>query len=293
VVDDKAVGREIHELIAASRVDFLAARVTDVWSARMDRADVVLLGRYELDRVLGRGSHGIVFAAYDRAIEREVAIKVFGVASDRDVLREARALARVSHPNIVTIHDIGRANGFAYLVMALIDGWTMAERVRDGLHWTAVVELFVQAGRGLAAAHRAGVIHGDVKPSNILVGRDGSVCLADFGLSRTLEGAERRAGTGEYLAPECWAGAGVDPWSDQFSFCVALWEALFGARPWALNHEAVLTETEPAKLRLHSQIPEQLEWVLRRGLAAQPRERYSDIPALINELEDALRRGLP
>jgi serine/threonine protein kinase len=293
VVDDEAVGREIHELIAASRVDFLAARVIDLWSARMDRADVVLLGRYELDRVLGRGSHGVVFAAYDRAIEREVALKVFGVASDRDVLREARALARVSHPNIVTVHDIGRANGFAYLVMALIDGWTMAERVGDGLHWTAVVELFVQAGRGLAAAHRAGVVHGDVKPSNILVGRDGSVCLADFGLSRTLEGTDRRVGTGEYLAPECWAGAGVDPWSDQFSFCVALWEALFGARPWALNHEAALTETEPAKLRLRNEVPEQLERVLRRGLAAQPRERYSDIPALISELEDALRRGPP
>jgi serine/threonine protein kinase len=281
----EAVGREIDELIVASRVDVLAARVANLWPAGVDdSSDAIMLGRYELDRVLGRGSHGVVFAAYDRAIEREVALKVFGVASDRDVLREARALARVSHPHIVTVHDIGRANGFAYLVMALIDGWTMAERVRSGLHWAAVVELFVRAGRGLAAAHRAGVVHGDVKPSNILVGRDGSVCLADFGLSRTLEGAERRVGTGEYLAPECWAGAGVDPSSDQFSFCVALWEALFGARPWALNHEAQLIETEPAKARPCSDIPVQLEQVLRRGLAAKPQDRYPNVGALVAEL---------
>jgi serine/threonine protein kinase len=282
---DEAVGREIDELIVASRVDVLAVRVANLWpTGADDSSDAIMLGRYELDRVLGRGSHGVVFAAYDRAIEREVALKVFGVASDRDVLREARALARVSHPNIVTVHDIGRANGFAYLVMALIDGWTMAERVRDGLHWPAVVELFVQAGRGLAAAHRAGVVHGDVKPSNILVGCDGSVCLADFGLSRTLEGPERRVGTGEYLAPECWAGAGVDPWSDQFSFCVALWEALYGARPWTPNHEAQVLETEPAKPRPCSDVPEQLERVLRRGLAAKPQDRYPNVGALVAEL---------
>jgi serine/threonine protein kinase len=292
-VRSDGLGRQLRELIATSRIHRLAARVTDLWAARMeDRIDAVMLGRYELDRVVGRGSHGVVFAVYDRALEREVALEVFGVASDRDVLNEARALARVNHPNVVALHDVGHASGFVYLVMALVDGWAMAERVRMGLEWRAVVELFVAAGRGLAAAHRLGVVHGDVKPGNILVGRDGSVCIADFGLSRTRERTEPpHAGTREYLAPECWAGADASPRSDQFSFCVALWEALYGARPWGSNHVPTRFEREPAEPRSCGDVPAQLEQALRRGLAAQPRDCYSDIHALIDELEDALQWG--
>ena len=287
------LGRQLRERIAVTRINRLATRVSDLWATRMmdDRIDAIVLGRYELDRVVGRGSHGVVFAVYDRALEREVALKVFGLASARDVRNEARALARVNHPNVITLHDIGRTNGFTYLVMELVDGWTMAEQVRMGLDWRAVVELFIAAGRGLAAAHRVGVVHGDVKPSNILIGFDGSVCVADFGLSRRLERTETLQGTREYLAPECWAGADTSPLSDQFSFCGALWEALYGARPWAIDIAPACFEREPLKHRPRGDVPAQLEQALRRGLACRPSDRHADMRALINELEDALEWG--
>jgi serine/threonine protein kinase len=285
------LARQLRQRIALARVSRLAARVTDRW-ADEERIDAVLLGRFELDRVVGRGSYGVVFAAFDRALERDVALKVFGAGSDRDVLDEARALALVNHPNVIPVHDVGRTQGFVYLVMPLIDGWTMAERLRHKLEWRGVVELFVAAGRGLAAAHATAVVHGDVKPSNILIGRDGSVCIADFGLSRTRDRSKPpRTGTREYLAPECWAGADASPLSDQFSFCVALWEALYGTRPWATGSARTYFESAPAKLRPRGDVPAQLEQALRRGLAQQPCDRYPDIQTLIDELEDALQWG--
>lgn len=286
------LGRRLLERVAVARINRLAGRVTERWADADRIENAIVLGRFELDRVLGRGSYGVVFAAFDRALERDVALKVFGAASDRDVLDEARALARVNHPNVIPVHDVGRALGFTYLVMPLIDGWTMAERLRDRLEWRAVIELFIAAGRGLAAAHAIAVVHGDVKPSNILIGRDGSVLIADFGLSRTPERAQpSRAGTREYLAPECWAGADASPLSDQFSFCVALWEALYGARPWAIGDAPMQVEREPAKLRPRVDVPAQVEHALLRGLAQQPRERHADMQALIDQLEDALQWG--
>src|SRR5690606_21604343 len=125
------LGRRLLERVAVARINRLAGRVTERWADADRIENAIVLGRFELDRVLGRGSYGVVFAAFDRALERDVALKVFGAASDRDVLDEARALARVIHPNVIPVHDVGRALGFTYLVMPLIDGWTMAERLRD------------------------------------------------------------------------------------------------------------------------------------------------------------------
>lgn len=252
--DPSALGRWMNRQITGTRVDLLAGRVTELWAARMDAStDAVVLGRYELDHVLGRGSHGVVFGAFDRALEREVAVKVLGAATERDAIHEARALARVDHPNVVALHDIGRDGGFSYLVMTPVDGWTMSERMRAGLGWCAVVELFMQIGRGLAAVHRAGFVHGDVKPANMLVGRNGRAYLADFGLARPRGWREhgKPGGTREYMAPERSAGENTDPCSDQYSFCVALWEALYGSRPWGSSvvSPAERLPVEPARLR--------------------------------------------
>jgi serine/threonine protein kinase len=271
------------ELLACSRVDFLAERVTELWGARMgDRADAVALGRFELDHVLGRGSYGVVFAAHDLELGRDVALKVFGAEAKQDALREAQVLARVQHPNVVALHDVGHHNEFYYLVMALIDGWTMTERMRMGLDWRTIVELFVQVGGGLAAVHRASIVHGDVKPGNMLVGRDGQAYLTDFGFAQTLVPDEstpstKPRGTRQYMAPECFGGGEIGSHSDQFSFCVALWEALFGERPEACDFRT----GEPAVCDAGRG---QLERMIRRGLSMRPRDRFPDMAELLDAL---------
>ncbi|MFO7562918.1 MAG: serine/threonine-protein kinase [Enhygromyxa sp.] len=252
--------------------------MTQLWRSRLAVDAVpVVLGRFELDHVLGRGSHGVVFAAHDRALGRDVALKVFGSQSAHAALHEAQVLARVQHPNVVVLHDVGQSGGFHYLVLALIDGGTLSDCIRTGLDWRTAVELFVQVGRGLAAAHDACVVHGDVKPGNMLVGRDGHAYLADFGSAQSIVPGEPTItrGTPEYAAPESSGGGERGPWSDQFSFCVGLWEALFGERP-----------TDGAKPRAHSDVPAQLRQVLRRGLSTKPRDRYSDVTELLHRLAD-------
>jgi serine/threonine protein kinase len=222
-VTDSSDNKTFDELLALARVDGLADRVTG--KTRLRSAAVyepIVLGRFELDRVLGRGSHGVVFAAHDRTLERDVALKVFG--RKHAAAHEARMLTRVQHPNIVTLHDLGQCDGFHFLVLARIDGGTMTERVRMGVDWRTVVDLFVQVGRGLAAVHQAEMVHGDVKPGNMLVGSDGRAHLVDFGFAQSLVPRRPRVivGTREYASPECLDGAATGPWSDQYSFCVGL-----------------------------------------------------------------------
>jgi serine/threonine protein kinase len=283
----------------AAELEALAERVAATW---VDDAGArfVRLGRYQLDREIGRGTFGVVFAGFDCELEREVALKVFHIGTPERtnaVLHEARALASVAHPNVVALHDLGRDGELAYLVLDYVDGWTMAERIQRPIEWRSTVRLFIQAARGLAAVHRAGLEHGDVKPSNILVGRDGRVQIADLGLSRSLlEGGEaeprERGGTWCYAAPEWLFEGHSDARSDQFSFCVALWEALYGQRPWAkerIGYEAMLVEVvEPAKQRSPVGIPERMERAIRRGLAARPGDRFASMDDLAEALALAL-----
>lgn len=206
------------------------------------------LGRFELVAVLGIGAMGIVYEARDTELDRTVALKL--VRSDRDLdderLREeARSLARVSSPHVVAVHDIGVADGQVFIAMERIAGVTLRAWLEaEPRDVRAIVDAFEQAGRGLAAAHEAGVIHRDVKPDNIFVGDDGRVRIGDFGLARhrASEGepladnarplATRSiAGTPAYMAPEQRTGGAVTMLSDQYGFCVALGEALTGARP--------------------------------------------------------------
>jgi hypothetical protein len=170
----------------------LAAEVEDAWAARALGEDrVVEFGRYRLLRIIGRGGMGQVFEAWDPQLERHVAIKLVLRGGARATLEEARCLARVGHPNVVSVHDVGRVGELVYIAMELVDGpdlrgWLRAET----RSWTNVLEVMLAAGRGLAAVHDAGLLHGDVKPGNVLVGRDGRVRVADFGLAR----AETRLG---------------------------------------------------------------------------------------------------
>jgi serine/threonine protein kinase len=194
------------------------------------------LGRYTIRRILGRGGVGAVYEADDPELGRRVAIKV--LREDRegdteDLRREAQALARLVHPNVVTVHDVGVAGDDVYVVMQLVSGQTIdaylaARRTRAD----KIVELYRKAGEGLVAAHAAGLVHCDFKPGNILVDDHGHVRVSDFGLAKMTGDANRVAGTPAYMAPEQFVGIAT-PASDQYAFSVALWESLAGERPFA------------------------------------------------------------
>ncbi|MFY0573513.1 protein kinase domain-containing protein [Cystobacter fuscus] len=216
----------------------------------------VRFGRYTLLDVLGRGGMGVVYAAYDSVLERKVALKVLrgelaarlgvDLASAR-LVREARIAARLSHPNVVTIYDVNSHDGQIFIAMEYVDGRSLSTWLDEGPHPAeAILERFVQAGRGLAAAHAVGLVHRDFKPANVLVGLDGRVRVTDFGLagwtsedasgegpaggcssSSRVSRAAGLLGTPLYMAPEQHRGERAGPLADQFSFGVALHEALY------------------------------------------------------------------
>ncbi|HZN93702.1 MAG TPA: serine/threonine-protein kinase, partial [Myxococcales bacterium] len=207
------------------------------------------IGRYQVIRLIGEGGMGRVFAARDPQLDREVALKLVaspgkdgtgeGGGSAQALLAEALAMARLSHPNVVAVHDAGLEGDQAFVAMELVEGVTLREwQSAQGRTWREVLRAYLEAGRGLAAAHRAGLTHGDFKPDNALVSADGRVRVTDFGLARAtaVEGGGDgavSAGTPGYMAPEQIAGARADPRSDQYGFCAALHEGLFGALPAA------------------------------------------------------------
>jgi len=276
-----------------------------------------LLGRYQIVRVVGLGSMGVVYAAYDAELRRDVAIKVVRAHANQDrLLREAHALARLRHPNVVTVHDVGTADDRVFIVMELIHGTTLTERVKHAKRTDELVELFVQAARGLAAAHAAGLVHRDFKPDNVLVGDDGRVCVTDFGLARGTDAAAEQAsepddgsrsttvtrtgaivGTPVYMAPEQHLGGAVDARSDQFSFCVALFEALYGHRPFDGGELVELARNVTRGAVVHvpgeRRVPRRLARLVARGLAIAPDDRYPDMAALVAELGAARRSRMP
>src|SRR5580692_1242551 len=207
------------------------------------------VGRYRLLRLVGRGGMGEVYAAHDPELDRRVAIKILRADARPDdieaarLLREAQAVAKLSHPNVVAIHDVGTAAGRMFLAMELVEGETLAIWLDSRPRSVGeIVRMFTLAGRGLAAAHRVGIVHRDFKPQNVMVSRDETPRVMDFGLAAhggpaspnepRLTRAGSILGTPLYMSPEQLLGQPVDPRADQFSFCVALWEALYGARPF-------------------------------------------------------------
>ncbi|MBL9099514.1 MAG: serine/threonine protein kinase [Myxococcales bacterium] len=255
--------------------------------------DLSTLGRYRLLARQGAGGMGIVHAAHDPVLERRVAIKLLHDVSGSDLpaLREARALARVSDPHVVQVFEVDVVDDRVYLVLEFVPGPTLAEWLAAGPRDPAeVADLFLQAGRGLAAVHRAGLVHRDFKPANVIVGDDGRVRVVDFGLARATRGDPPRddvttapdvpntapcAGTPRYMSPEQRIGRSIDARSDQYSFCVAAHEALLGRLPPAPP------PGQPLLRRLHR--------VLARGLAAAPADRWPDMDALCAALARAVR----
>jgi serine/threonine protein kinase/tetratricopeptide (TPR) repeat protein len=282
-------------------------------------------GRYWLRRELGVGGMGRVYEGYDPDLQRAVAVKLLHSSFDTEFLsREARALARLSHPNVVHVYDVGTFKGRGFVAMELVDGTTLrqwvAEQPRKLEELLAVV---MQAGRGLAAAHAAGLLHRDFKPDNIMVGRDGRVRVLDFGIvhafkqqppalashdtaiprtapsygARETSGVDTLAGTPAYMAPEQLGGDDITPATDQFSFCVSLWELLYRQRPYVPDKllalalgmgKGTVVPQPPADAGL---IPSWLRRVLEKGLSIEPAGRHASMEALLGALEGGLARA--
>ena len=258
------------------------------------------LGRYVVLEYLGAGGMGVVYSAYDFGLDRKVSLKlVRGDRRDKGerqarLLREAQAMARLTHPNVVAVHDVGTFEDQVFIAMEFMGGGTLKQWLRRGPRpWGEVLDAFLQAGQGLAAAHRAGLVHRDFKPDNVLLGNDGRPRVTDFGLAvhaSPSEEAEPRhellppgrppspSGTAGYMAPEQRQGFPPDPRADQYSFCVALHEGLFGERP-------ARDDGGPARLAADPRVPRRLIQVLRRGLAEEPADRFPTLDALLEELE--------
>ncbi len=278
--------------------------------------DVALNGRYELLETVGSGGMGVVYRAYDRKLDREVALKRPHSRADERSRSdtpppefEGLSLARLRHPNVVPVYEVGFADGQLYITMELIpDGETLdawVARARPG--WRAILEAFTDAGRGLAAAHAAGLLHRDFKPSNCVRDPAGRVRVIDFGLAlafretqwdagvtendgriedETLTQGPAIAGTPRYMAPEQRAGRPLSPASDQFAFCVALYEALFDSHP--ADSPRIGASASASASQFHAArragVPLWLARVVLRGLAPAPERRYPSMSALLTDL---------
>ena len=273
-----------------------------------------MVGRYRLLRLVGRGGMGDVYAAHDPELDRNIAIKIMRADTYPDeieaarMMREAQSIARLSHPNLVTVYDVGTASGRVFVAMELVEGDTVAAWLdRKRRPRAEILRVFIAAGRGLAAAHRAGVIHRDFKPQNVMVTPEGAVRVMDFGLAalkQTLHGPQTPRltrigsilGTPLYMSPEQLCGQTADPRADQFSFCVALYEALYGERPFAGENFAQLRAAvlagKPRPAPPSSHVPARLRAILLRGLSVVPGRRYPDMDALLGALERAMARRL-
>jgi tetratricopeptide (TPR) repeat protein len=258
------------------------------------------VGRYALVRVLGSGGMGAVYEAHDTELDRRVAIKLLrerfsDESSWRRLRREAQAMAKLAHPNVVSVFDVAVAEGQPYLTMELVDGVTLTAWLRERSRtWRQILDTFAAAGRGLAAAHAVGIVHRDFKPDNVLVSRSGRVCVTDFGIAAGELDASARGvtGTPAYMAPEQMSLSPFDARADVFSFCVALYEALYGTRPFTgrtlseLRDAIVAQEANPPTRR---GAPACVKDALSRGLRALPDERFSTMDALLSALDPAPR----
>jgi eukaryotic-like serine/threonine-protein kinase len=300
------------------------------------------IGRFRVLDRLGRGGMGVVYSAYDPELDRKVAIKLLradvhrGMAKDdaqARLLREAQAMARLSDPNVIVVHEVGTVGDRVFVAMEYVDGTTLGrwlEAAGERRRWREVVDVFLKAGSGLAAAHRAGLVHRDFKPDNVLLGRDGRVRVLDFGLARSVAaseaaGAARSAepagadvdeppaaimalrerpdvdslantltrqgavmGTPAYMSPEQYKGHLADARSDQFSFCVALYEGLYGVRPFkGSTLTDLVTNVLEGRMRdtpSEQRVPKHVLAALRRGLSVDPEQRFASMEALLVEL---------
>ncbi|HVU51219.1 MAG TPA: serine/threonine-protein kinase, partial [Polyangia bacterium] len=306
----------------------------------IDRGEAV--GRFVLIGLLGRGGMGEVYAAYDPELDRKVAVKILrGRSADGEarLLREAQAIAKLQHPNVVVVYDVGSFRDTVFIAMEFVDGQTLGHWMHATPRtWRETLRIFQAAGRGLEAAHDLGMVHRDFKPDNVMLTKDGQVRVMDFGLARQVgedvapdagaaaapappatvdpdstmpgEGSASRPvstqssggylslkltqtgvqiGTPAYMAPEQFGAKRSDARSDQFSFCVALYEALYGERPFAGDSLVTLMtnvlEGTVRPVPERARVPGWIRRVLLRGLSTDPDARYPSMKALLAALE--------
>jgi tetratricopeptide (TPR) repeat protein/predicted Ser/Thr protein kinase len=295
-----------------------APRPTDELLARVQRrlfapvASVPVRRRYELTEKLGEGGMGVVWRAWDPALDRPLAVKVMRTASPEmhaRLLAEGRALARLSHPHVVQIYEVDDSDGEVSLVMEYIRGQTLRAWAH-GQAWSAVLRVCVAAGEGLAAAHAGGLAHRDFKPENVLVDDQGRAKVLDFGLARRLDDAPLMprpdslapapsgasptltrtgavVGTPAYMAPEQAQGRGGGARADQFSYCVSVFEVLYGLRPHAGAGRQLRDDMDRGRVvtaPADSPVPPRIYAVLRRGLDPDPTRRWPEMSALLAAL---------
>ncbi|HVI00628.1 MAG TPA: serine/threonine-protein kinase [Enhygromyxa sp.] len=330
-----------------------ADTIADMDSDPGDARKLSTVGRYVVLDSVGMGGMGLVCAAYDPKLNRKIALKLLRNASNDEastagrnrLFREAQALAKLSHPNVVTVHDVDVFEGQVYIAMEFVEGTTLREWLRDeSRSWKQILEKFILAGRGLAAAHQADIIHRDFKPSNVLISKEGDVRVADFGVAKErdrgahsqrdyvdferkrrtvaaggsldttaedalieeiqsnvsleLTVAGRMVGTPAYMAPEQHMGLRVGPYTDQYSFCVSLYEALYGRLPFEgtdrRDQLSKMTEGRlppPPTKGAARNVPSWLHKVVARGLRPHPSERWPSMNELLAALErDPVKR---
>ncbi|MBX7084747.1 MAG: serine/threonine protein kinase [Nannocystaceae bacterium] len=285
-------------------------------------AELPRLGRYTLLRCIGHGGMGIVYVARDEELGREVAIKLLraeiGGGDERRLAHEARALAKLSHPNVVTVFDVGEHEGRRFIAMEYVVGQDLRRWLDAPRPLREVLRMFVAAGRGLQAAHAVGLVHRDFKPDNVLVGDDGRPRVLDFGLARgpdaaltgsarppslptgidalatTFTSAGALIGTPAYMAPEQYLGEPADARTDQFAFAVSLYHAVWGERPFAGDdaHQLALAivrgRVRPGQPRYP--VPAWLEAALARALRVDPGGRFEDMTAMLAAIEAGLEQ---
>jgi Tol biopolymer transport system component len=276
-----------------------------------------MLGQYRIDGVVGRGGMGVVYRATDTKLNRPVAIKflsstVTDAAVKRRFKQEAETTSALNHPHIVTVYDVGEHDGQQYIVSELVDGgtlddWSTTTRKRS---WRQSVELLTGVADALAAAHAAGVLHRDVKPSNILIGSNGYAKLADFGLAKLVDGGAADAanlargasrhtragvvvGTVAYMSPEQSSGQPLDPRSDVFSFGIVLYELVAGRRPFeaANDLEMLKSIAHAAPAPLPDDVPELLRMAIDKALEKEPGDRYQTMQDFVADLKRVTRKA--
>ncbi len=284
-----------------------------------------LVGRYVLLDLLGAGGMGEVYAAYDPQLDRKVALKFLrtdlfseGAEGQARLMREAQAMARLSHPNVIAVHDVGMLQEHVFIAMEFVEGITLTQWLKQPHAWKEVLKVMKEAGQGLAAAHHAGLVHRDFKPDNVLLPKEGHIRVLDFGLARSAEHEEtenvlRRVscelpdnslttsdllsnpithagaivGTPLYMAPEQLCGENADSRSDQYSFCVVLYEALYGKLPFEAGTLAALKELKQKapERPVNSSVPAWIYSTVAKGLSLNREDRFTGIESLLEALE--------
>jgi eukaryotic-like serine/threonine-protein kinase len=271
------------------------------------------LGRYVIQSELGRGAMGVVYKATDSVLERPVAVKTVNITLEREYAdkyekrfyQEAKAAGSLNHPNIVTIHDVGKSGDVVFMAMEYIEGVELRTLIGEGrpLRLAQALSIAAQVAEGLAFAHQRGVVHRDIKPANIMVVANGPVKITDFGIARMrgtgdLTQTGMLLGSPKYMSPEQVIGKRADQRSDIFSLGVILYEMLCGSAPFngenvtALMYQ-IVNFVPPAPSTLNDQVPEFLDLIVAKMLAKPLEERYQDAGAVAQDLRECERQVAP